>query len=171
LKRGAGWVTKHEDIENTIHAHFAMSMKKGPTRSRDFNWDNIPLPECDLSSLAEDFTEGEVHEAVKALPFDKAPGPDGFMGLFFKFCWATIKEDLMRVICLLFDGAQLTREIILLCSPAMAPEKLVDGAVIMMPESLIAFVDEVNDRPVGKPQEQGLMNIAASFSLSYETKV
>jgi hypothetical protein len=46
-----------------------------------------------------------------------------------------------------------------------------DGAVIMMPERLIAFVDEVNDRPVGKPQEQGLMNIAASFSLSYETKV
>jgi hypothetical protein len=37
-----------------------------------------------------------------------------------------------------------------------------------MPESLIAFVDEVNDRPVGKPQEQGLMNIA---SLSNETKV
>jgi hypothetical protein len=42
---------------------------------------------------------------------------------------------------------------------------------MMMPESLIAFVDEVNDRSVGKPQEQGLMNIAASFSLSNETKV
>jgi hypothetical protein len=26
--------------------------------------------------------------------------------------------------------------------------------------------DEVNDRPVGKPQEKGMMNIAASFSLS-----
>jgi hypothetical protein len=26
--------------------------------------------------------------------------------------------------------------------------------------------DEVNDRPVGKPQEEGMMNIAASFSLS-----
>jgi hypothetical protein len=25
--------------------------------------------------------------------------------------------------------------------------------------------DEVNDRPVGKPQEKGMMNIAASFSL------
>jgi hypothetical protein len=98
LKRGAGWVTKHEDIEHTINAHFAMSMKKGPTRSRDFSWDNIPLLECDLSSLAEDVTEGEVHEAVKALPSDKAPGPDGFTGLFFKVCWATIKEDLMRVI-------------------------------------------------------------------------
>jgi hypothetical protein len=26
--------------------------------------------------------------------------------------------------------------------------------------------DEVNDRPVGKPQEEDMMNIAASFSLS-----
>jgi hypothetical protein len=26
--------------------------------------------------------------------------------------------------------------------------------------------DELNDRPVGKPQEEGMMNIAASFSLS-----
>jgi hypothetical protein len=26
--------------------------------------------------------------------------------------------------------------------------------------------DEVNDRRVGKPQEEGMMNIAASFSLS-----
>jgi hypothetical protein len=42
---------------------------------------------------------------------------------------------------------------------------------MMMPEGLIAFVDEVNDQPVGKSQEQGLMNIAASFSLSNETKI
>jgi hypothetical protein len=26
--------------------------------------------------------------------------------------------------------------------------------------------DEVNARPVGKPQEEGMMNIAANFSLS-----
>jgi retron-type reverse transcriptase len=31
-------------------------------------------------------------------PSDKTPGPDGFTGLFFKVCWATIKEDLMKVI-------------------------------------------------------------------------
>jgi hypothetical protein len=31
---------------------------------------------------------------------------------------------------------------------------------------LIAIDSAVNDRPVGKPQEEGMMNIAASFSLS-----
>jgi hypothetical protein len=45
------------------------------------------------------------------------------------------------------------------------------GMVMMLPESLIVFVDEVNDRPVGKPQEQGLMNIAACFSLSKKPRL
>jgi hypothetical protein len=54
--------------------------------------------DCDLSRLGDDYTEKEVHEAIKALPSDKAPRPDGFMGLFFKSCWLIIKEDLMKVI-------------------------------------------------------------------------
>jgi hypothetical protein len=101
LKKGPGWVTKHEDMEQTIHTHFNKTMQRGPRRSRDFNWGNINLPGCDLSSLADDFTEKEVHEAIKGMPSDKAPGPDGFTGLFFKSCWHIIKEDLMRVILLL----------------------------------------------------------------------
>jgi hypothetical protein len=41
-------------------------MKKGPTRTRDFNWDNIQLPECDLNNLADDFTKEHVHETIKS---------------------------------------------------------------------------------------------------------
>uniref|UniRef100_A0A453BAR3 Uncharacterized protein n=1 Tax=Aegilops tauschii subsp. strangulata TaxID=200361 RepID=A0A453BAR3_AEGTS len=41
------------------------------------------------------------------MPSDKAPGPDGFTGLFFKKCWGIIKHDLMRVIqC--FDSLHTT---------------------------------------------------------------
>ena len=100
IKSGPGWLTKHEDMEHASHSHFTSAMRKGPRRLRDFNWSNINFPLCDLSSLANDLTEEEVHNAVKALPSDKAPGPDGFTGLFFKACWSTIKVDLMRVIAL-----------------------------------------------------------------------
>src|ERR1041384_2198359 len=37
------------------------------------------------------------------MPSDKAPGPDGFTGIFFKKCWDVIKHDIMRVIHL-FDS-------------------------------------------------------------------
>jgi hypothetical protein len=40
-----------------------------------------------------------------------------------------------------------------------------DGAV------MVCEINEVNDQPVGKPQEQGVMNIAASFSLSKKPRL
>jgi hypothetical protein len=36
---------------------------------------------------------------------------------------------------------------------------------------MVCEINEVNDRPVGKPQEQGVMNIAASFSLSKKPRL
>jgi hypothetical protein len=45
-----------------------------------------------------------------------------------------------------------------------------DGAVLKVLENLIAFVDEVNDRPVGNPKRR-FDEYSNKFSLSYETKV
>jgi hypothetical protein len=55
-------------------------------------------------------------------------------------------------------------------SPAMAPEKLADGAVLKVLENFIAFVDEVNDQPVGNPKRM-FDEYSSKFSLSYETKL
>jgi len=51
----------------------------------------------DLSDLELPFTE-EVWRTIKQLPSDKAPGPDGYAGRFYKVCWAIIKEDIMAAI-------------------------------------------------------------------------
>ena len=48
--------------------------------------------------LGNPFTEEEVHAAINNLPGDKAPGPDGFTGVFFKECWDIVRPDIMRVI-------------------------------------------------------------------------
>eukprot|EP00253_Pinus_taeda_P021359 PITA_21359 len=40
----------------------------------------------------------EVEEAVKSMPNDKAPGPDGFTINFFKACWQTIKTEVWEVV-------------------------------------------------------------------------
>uniref|UniRef100_A0A453EVJ7 Reverse transcriptase domain-containing protein n=2 Tax=Aegilops tauschii subsp. strangulata TaxID=200361 RepID=A0A453EVJ7_AEGTS len=96
LKHNQGWVTSHEDKEKIVHSHFKNIAKKGPSRSIDVNWGLIPTPNCDLQGLDEAFTEDEVKAAVLELSGDKAPGPDGFTGTFFKACWNTIKPDIMR---------------------------------------------------------------------------
>lgn len=54
------------------------------------------MPRRDLSHIEVPFTSEEVLKTIKAMPFDKAPGPDGFTGRFFVVSWSIIQEDFMR---------------------------------------------------------------------------
>jgi hypothetical protein len=39
-----------------------------------------------LEHISAPFTREEIDNVVKHMPIDKAPGPDGFNGMFFKKC-------------------------------------------------------------------------------------
>jgi hypothetical protein len=49
----------------------------------------------DLTGLETPFSVEEVWNAIKLFPSNKAPGPDGFTGQFYKSCWTIIKDDVM----------------------------------------------------------------------------
>lgn len=51
-----------------------------------------------LEELDAPFTQEEVEAVIKEMPSEKSPGPDGFIGLFYKTCWNIIKEDLTQAI-------------------------------------------------------------------------
>jgi hypothetical protein len=40
--------------------------------------------------------ENELEQAVKCLPSEKAPGPDGFTNDFYKHCWEIIKPNILH---------------------------------------------------------------------------
>lgn len=44
------------------------------------------------------FTVQELFRIVKSLPSEKAPGPDGFIGVFYKNCWDVIQNDLFEAV-------------------------------------------------------------------------
>jgi hypothetical protein len=52
----------------------------------------------------------------------------------------------------------------------VAPLHLLDGTVMKVLENLIAFVEEVNDRPVGNPKRR-FDEYSTKLSLNYEAKV
>ena len=73
-----------------------------------FDLQHLIQLDVDLSSLVEPFTIEEIDQVVKNMPADKAPGPDGFNGLFLKKCWPMIKEDFYK---LCFDFFQWPGEL------------------------------------------------------------
>jgi hypothetical protein len=50
----------------------------------------------DLDELTKPFEQKEMDEVIKEMPVDRAPGPDGFNGLFLKKCWHIVKEDFIN---------------------------------------------------------------------------
>jgi hypothetical protein len=62
-----------------------------------FNLDTLVTPRDNLEALGALVYREEIDSVVKRLPSDKAPGLDGFNGLFIKKCW-----NIKRVIFISF---------------------------------------------------------------------
>ena len=67
-------------------------------RARTIDLNGLNIPNYNLEDLDIPFTEVEVWNTIKQLASDKAPGPDGFTGHFYKSCWSVIKEDVMAAL-------------------------------------------------------------------------
>jgi hypothetical protein len=74
-------------------------MGRGGARKVDFQWDDMVLQNPDLHVFGEPLPRRRSFVlSIKKMPGDKASGPDGFTGLFYKKFWETIKADIMRIL-------------------------------------------------------------------------
>ncbi|KAG2647916.1 hypothetical protein PVAP13_1NG003446 [Panicum virgatum] len=87
LQTDSGQVHTHVDKEQHIFDHFSKHFGPPEARSFTLDWERLGLPRHDLSVLEEEFTEEEVHAVVMEITADKAPGPDGYIGAFYKATW------------------------------------------------------------------------------------
>lgn len=87
-----------EDIAQVLHEHFLAVMGSEEPRGTTINFDALDMPVLDLSELTTPFFEQEVRAVINDLPSDRAPGPDGFTGAFYKTAWPVIKGDVMWAI-------------------------------------------------------------------------
>jgi hypothetical protein len=61
----------------------------------DISWEVVPIPTIDLQNLDGNFRK---RSKPASLGSDKAPGPDGFTGAFYKTCWDIVKPEIIQVI-------------------------------------------------------------------------
>jgi hypothetical protein len=74
-------------------------------REHDLSLPALGLHPLDLSSLDAPFSADEIWCAVKAMPANKSPGPDGLTWEFFRACWAVIKADVTAAVQVEFGAA------------------------------------------------------------------
>lgn len=100
----------HEEAKaEAIFNHFDEVLGKQSARTVALDFHHLGFPQLDLSGIDQCFSEEEVFNTIKEMPTDKAPGPDGFTGLFYKTAWPIVKHDVMRAFHALWslDGRSL----------------------------------------------------------------
>jgi hypothetical protein len=90
--------TTHSDKEDIIADYFSGHLGSHTPRSATFSWQALGYVPRDLSTLEAPFTQDEIKETINSMSSDKAPGPDGFTGAFFKACWDIIKVDVTAAV-------------------------------------------------------------------------
>jgi len=60
--------------------------------------------DAQLGSLASPFSVAEIDNIIKIMPTDKAPGPDGFNGMFIRKCWPILWDDIYKLFFDFFDN-------------------------------------------------------------------
>jgi hypothetical protein len=69
-----------------LHEFFSKQFGETTDRQHTLNWDTIQVQRHDLTELDREVTEQEIHVAVMHSPSEKAPGPNDFIGSFYKQC-------------------------------------------------------------------------------------
>lgn len=99
IRHGAVVATGQEEIANEVDTYYSNMFGEATPGAHSVNLELLQMPSRNLSHLEDPFTKEEVEKIVnKAMPPDKAPGPDGFTGRFYASCWHVIKGDLMRAL-------------------------------------------------------------------------
>jgi hypothetical protein len=93
----ASLVTNHEHKAAMLWTSFKDRLGQTEVGEMFFDLGGLIQP-FDLSDLDKPFSYEEVELLIKELPMDKAPGLDGFYGLFIKRCWPIIKVDFLALI-------------------------------------------------------------------------
>eukprot|EP00253_Pinus_taeda_P011463 PITA_11463 len=93
----------HNDISALLSDHFKSIAQEPPiNREEAIKELTAAIPKTITSyqnwALCREISLEEVEEAIRSMPNDKTPGPDGFTINFYKACWSIVKQEVWEVV-------------------------------------------------------------------------
>ena len=116
-------VTTQQEKHQILFDFFDGILGTAAERTTTLNLEAFHRAGFDLSALDTPFSETEVWTTISSLPADRAPGPDGFIGKFYKSCWSIIKTDFMVALMTLQQGHARKLELLNSAYLTLIPKK------------------------------------------------
>jgi hypothetical protein len=141
-------VWSHSDREKVVYNHFLKHLGSYVPRKCRINLASLGWQSKPLDHLEADVSEAELKHVILNAPKEKAPGPDGFIGLFFSTCWSIIKHDLLTAIqhfCSLNQqNLHLLNEAYIVLVPKKScPERVTDFRPISLAHSFSKILSKI----------------------------
>ncbi|KAK8617481.1 hypothetical protein V6N13_080397 [Hibiscus sabdariffa] len=108
-KQDVDWLEDNKDIAKLFQEHFQGVYSKNPSNNLDTTLDFIPnvISNEMNEQLSKEVSREEVKNVVFSMGALKAPGHDGFSGIFYHSFWDLINEDLFLLVESFFKNGTL----------------------------------------------------------------
>ena len=140
-------VSDHDQMAGIIWSCFKNRMGTSRGIAMGFDLASLIIPVDGLDLLTKPFEKEEMDDVVKHMPVDKAPGPDGFNGLFFKRCWHIISADFYDLAHAFHEGTAVLDNInssfITLIPKKLSPEEVGDYRPISLTSMGLKFLSKM----------------------------
>ncbi len=122
--------TRHEEKAHIAWSTFSSRMGCSQFEFMPFQLQDFFHANQSLASLDQSFGISKLDKIIKNLPIDRAPGPDGFNGMFVKKCWPIICQDYYRLAAEFYSSTldldPLNHSFIILVPKKSVPEGIND---------------------------------------------
>ena len=115
-------VSDHSEKSTLFYQEFKRRFVVSVDTSMQFNLQNIVQPCHDLEALCDPFSTEEIDAVILDLPYDKAPGPDGFNNLFYKKL-GPLLSMMSTVYVMTFTVIRLILKVSTLLTSLLSPRK------------------------------------------------
>lgn len=110
-RKDGSTVHEHAQIAGILWNSYKSRMGLAQGINMVFDLPSLIQPIDGLDDLAAPFLDEEINYVLKDLPTDRAPGPDGFNGMFVKKCWKIIEKDFRQLIQEFYEGKLILENI------------------------------------------------------------